>query len=55
LETLVNYDALYIGGGNAKHIKLDLPDNVRIVPNEAGVTGGIKLWEPKVDYAFAET
>jgi len=55
LETLVNYDVLYIGGGNAKHIKLDLPDNVRIVPNEAGVTGGIKLWQPEVDYAFAET
>jgi polyphosphate glucokinase len=55
LETLVQYDVLYIGGGNAKHIKLDLPDNVRIVPNEAGVTGGIKLWDPKVDYAFAET
>lgn len=55
LETLANYDLLYIGGGNAKHIKLDLPDNVRIVPNEAGVTGGIKLWDPNVDYAFAET
>jgi polyphosphate glucokinase len=54
LETLVNYDVLYIGGGNAKHIKLDLPESVRIVPNEAGVTGGIKLWEPKVDYAFAD-
>jgi polyphosphate glucokinase len=55
LATLVNYDVLYIGGGNAKHIALDLPDNVRIVPNQAGVTGGIKLWEPKIDYAFAET
>jgi polyphosphate glucokinase len=55
LETLVNYDVLYIGGGNSKHIKLALPDNVRIVPNEAGVTGGIKLWEPRVDYAFADT
>jgi polyphosphate glucokinase len=54
LEMLVNYDVLYIGGGNSKHIKLDLPDNVRIVPNEAGVTGGIKLWEPRVDYAFAD-
>jgi polyphosphate glucokinase len=54
LETLVNYDVLYIGGGNAKHIKLDLPESVRIVPNEAGVTGGIKLWEPRVDYAFAD-
>jgi polyphosphate glucokinase len=55
LDTLVNYEVLYIGGGNAKHIKLDLPDNVKIVPNEAGVTGGIRLWDPRVDYAFAET
>jgi polyphosphate glucokinase len=55
LDTLVAYDLLYIGGGNAKHIRLDLPDNVKIVPNEAGVTGGIKLWEPRVDYAFVET
>jgi polyphosphate glucokinase len=55
LDTLVNYDVLYIGGGNGKHVKLDLPDNVRIVANEAGVIGGIKLWEPKLDYAFAET
>jgi polyphosphate glucokinase len=55
LETLLNYDMLYIGGGNAKHIALALPDNVKIVPNEAGVTGGIKLWDAKVDYAFAET
>jgi polyphosphate glucokinase len=55
LETLLNYDVLYIGGGNAKHVTLALPDNVRIVPNEAGVTGGIRLWDAKVDYAFAET
>jgi polyphosphate glucokinase len=54
LDTLVNYDVLYIGGGNAKYIDLKLPKHVRIVPNEAGVTGGIKLWEPRVDYAFAE-
>jgi polyphosphate glucokinase len=55
LDTLVNYDVLYIGGGNAKHVAIKLPANVKIVPNEAGVTGGIKLWDPKVDYAFAET
>ncbi|GAC1339885.1 MAG: ROK family protein [Beijerinckiaceae bacterium] len=52
LETLVSYDVLYIGGGNAKRISFDLPDNVRIVSNAAGVTGGIKLWDPRLDYAF---
>lgn len=35
---------LYIGGGNSKHIKGDLPENVEIVSNVAGLLGGIKLW-----------
>lgn len=35
---------LYLGGGNAKHIKVVLPDNVEIVSNVAGLLGGIKLW-----------
>jgi polyphosphate glucokinase len=53
LETLVNFDTLYIGGGNAKYIALDLPENVRIVSNKAGVTGGIKLWDRRNDHVFA--
>jgi polyphosphate glucokinase len=36
---------LYIGGGNAKNLQLELPSNVRIVSNEAGITGGIRLWD----------
>jgi polyphosphate glucokinase len=35
---------LYLGGGNAKHIKLELPLNVEVVSNVAGLLGGIKLW-----------
>jgi polyphosphate glucokinase len=35
---------LYLGGGNTKHLKIDLPDNVSIVPNVAGLLGGIALW-----------
>ena len=53
LDTLVNFDTLYIGGGNAKYISLDLPENVRVVSNKAGVTGGIKLWDSRNDHAFA--
>lgn len=45
LETLFNYDRLYISGGNAKVITLDLPANVRIVPNVTGLLGGIALWQ----------
>ena len=39
-----NPRVLYLGGGNARHIKIELPDNVRIVSNLAGLTGGIALW-----------
>ncbi|BAN25256.1 ROK family protein [Caballeronia insecticola] len=47
LATLVNYDRLWIGGGNAAHIKFKLPDNVAIVSNAAGIEGGAKLWHPR--------
>ncbi|MBV8849250.1 MAG: ROK family protein [Methylobacteriaceae bacterium] len=53
LDTLTGFDILYIGGGNAKYIALDLPENVRVVSNKAGVTGGIKLWDARNDHAFA--
>jgi polyphosphate glucokinase len=39
-----NPSRLYLGGGNSKHIKVELPDNVEIVSNVAGLLGGIKLW-----------
>ena len=44
LEPIFNYDALYIGGGNAEHIKGDLPANVKIFTNVEGMAGGVKLW-----------
>jgi predicted TIM-barrel fold metal-dependent hydrolase/predicted NBD/HSP70 family sugar kinase len=44
LRRLVNFDHLYIGGGNAKQIKFALPSDVTIVPNSDGLTGGIALW-----------
>ena len=44
LEHLFNYDTLYIGGGEAKNIDFKLPDNAKIVPNVAGLLGGIALW-----------
>ena len=53
ITTLTNCDTLYIGGGNSRHVKLDLPKNVRLVSNEAGITGGIRLWDPKLDELYA--
>ena len=39
------YDHLYLGGGNAQRVKLDLGPNTTIVDNSAGILGGIKLWD----------
>jgi polyphosphate glucokinase len=46
--SLLHYDVLYIGGGNATHIIADLPENVCIALNDAGITGGVRLWEEKI-------
>jgi len=40
-----NFDRLYLGGGEVKHIRIDLPENVTVVPNVLGLIGGIKLWQ----------
>lgn len=53
ITTLVGFDTLYIGGGNAKQVDLSLPGNVRLVSNEAGITGGVKLWGKALDPEFA--
>ncbi|WP_245253973.1 ROK family protein [Paraburkholderia sp. LEh10] len=47
LAALVNYDRLWIGGGNAARLTFKLPPNVAVVPNAAGIVGGAKLWQPK--------
>jgi polyphosphate glucokinase len=44
LDALFNFDRLYIGGGNAKKVTLDLPPRVKLVSNVAGLTGGMALW-----------
>jgi polyphosphate glucokinase len=44
LETVVNYDQLHLGGGNAARIDFPLEPDARIVDNAAGLLGGIALW-----------
>jgi polyphosphate glucokinase len=44
---IFNPTRLYLGGGNAKHLKIELPPNVEIVSNVAGLLGGIRLWEDR--------
>jgi polyphosphate glucokinase len=48
LRTLLNYDTLHIGGGNATHITFKLPEKVILASNDKGITGGIRLWEEGV-------
>ncbi|MEL6471714.1 MAG: ROK family protein [Cyanobacteria bacterium J06623_4] len=45
LSRTLNYDQLYIGGGEAKQIDVDLPENVTLVSNMLGLLGGINLWK----------
>jgi polyphosphate glucokinase len=51
-RTLVGYDMLYLGGGNAKFVIPPLPALVRAISNSAGITGGVRLWDPRLDAIF---
>jgi len=51
--SLTACDMLYVGGGNARMLTSELPRHARIVSNVAGVTGGVRLWEPEMDELFA--
>ena len=55
LQAVVMFDMLLIGGGNAKNIAFKLPANVRTVDNDAGVLGGVRLWDANQDAAFKVT
>jgi polyphosphate glucokinase len=45
LRNLTNFDHLYLGGGNAKKLEIELPADVTMVDNNAGVLGGNRLWD----------
>ncbi len=45
LRALTSFDHLYIGGGNAKKIEFELDPDVTVVSNDAGIKGGIALWQ----------
>jgi polyphosphate glucokinase len=49
LSAIFNYDRLHIGGGNAQHIKIDLPPKVSLFENVDGMTGGIRLWDDRAN------
>jgi polyphosphate glucokinase len=47
LATVMNYDHLYLGGGNSQRITFKLPRHVTLVSNDAGMEGGAFVWHPK--------
>jgi len=44
LDRLFSYDIVYIGGGNASKAAITFDERVRLVPNVAGLLGGIACW-----------
>lgn len=52
VRTLVNFDRLYLGGGNTRLIDFDLPRDVKIRPNADGIIGGVHLWDQNLDSVF---
>ncbi|MCR9247987.1 MAG: ROK family protein [bacterium] len=44
LRVLTHFDHLYLGGGNSKKLSAELPSDVTVVDNTAGVRGGAWLF-----------
>lgn len=44
-KTVINYDRLYLSGGNSKKINFKLDDNIKVVRNRDGIKGGAFLWK----------
>ena len=45
MKTLINYDQLYISGGNASKLTFPLDANISIANNKLGIKGCAKLWQ----------
>lgn len=46
VDPIWNPRRIYLGGGNARHIRFELPPHVVRTENLAGLLGGIRLWGP---------
>ena len=45
LDALFFYDHLFIGGGNAGRLSIDLGTKASLIDPNAGILGGIRLWD----------
>jgi polyphosphate glucokinase len=45
-ESMLFFDHIYVGGGNAKHLSpSDVGPTGEIVPNTSGILGGVRVWD----------
>ena len=47
IDPIWNPRRIYLGGGNAKHLRIELPAHVHVTDNVAGLLGGIRLWQAR--------
>ncbi len=45
LQAIWNFDRLYLGGGNLRHLQFKLPANTETFTPEQGLRGGVCLWD----------
>jgi polyphosphate glucokinase len=50
-HSLLYYDQIYIGGGNAHKLSPEVVGDAQTVSNETGLTGGIHLWGRQISGA----
>lgn len=48
MRNLVGFDRLFIGGGNSKKLDCELPEDVTLVDNSAGIRGAVYLWRDEL-------
>ena len=45
IDVIWNPQRIYLGGGNSKYLRFELPPHVKLTENIAGLLGGIALWK----------
>jgi polyphosphate glucokinase len=51
LQTVFNYDHIFIGGGNSKRVTITADESMTFVSNLDGIRGGAKVWHREMFYA----
>lgn len=51
LHSLLNYDWIYLGGGNSRNISFKPDTNMKLISNNDGILGGFALWQPEWDWS----